>query len=55
MKTTSYLAAEELLARHPGRLENINAALARCHMANGQQPPAHLVNESRNKESQREN
>ncbi len=43
MKPTSYLPAEGLLARYPGRLSNINAALAACYLANGQAVPESLL------------
>lgn len=42
MKPTSYLPAEELLAKYPGRLAAINAALAHCYMAMGLPVPTRL-------------
>lgn len=42
-RTTSYLPAEELLARYPGRAANISAALAACYIANGEPVPLHLL------------
>ncbi len=42
-KTTSYLPAEELLARYPGRLANINASLALCYVRLGLAVPLSLL------------
>ncbi len=44
MKTTSYLPAEELLARYPGRLASINCALAACYLKMGLVVPDRLIN-----------
>ncbi len=44
MKPTSYLPAEELLARYPGRAANINAALVACYVNMGLPVPLHLIN-----------
>ncbi len=43
MKTTSYLRSEELLAKCPGRLDNINAALVACYIAAGLKVPERLI------------
>ena len=43
MSETAYLPGERLLAKHPGRLANINAALAACYMKIGEPVPESLL------------
>ncbi len=43
MKPTSYLPAEELLAKYPGRMANINTALALAYVNMGLPVPIHLL------------
>lgn len=42
-RCSAYLPAERLLARYPGRLTAINAALAHCYMSMGLPVPLHLL------------
>lgn len=46
LKTTSYLPAQELLAKYPGRLANISACMAACYIANGESVPDRLTSKS---------
>ncbi len=43
MRTTSYLPAERLLARYPGRLAAISSAMAACYRALGLPVPDRLM------------
>ncbi len=52
-KTTSYLRSEELLAKYPGRLAAINAALAHCYIAMGLAVPPNLINKAVDKNETR--
>ena len=41
-KTSSYLPAQELLAKYPGRIFNINSSLAACYVRCGLPVPSSL-------------